>query len=101
MESPASPKQSKTARSLSPLLYFLGFFKTLTVLYVFISALDAGVREAVAVLHLRTHSSGLVPPGWELSGTGRQVPLEIHAGADGALGKALCNFPNSCVILEK
>ena len=47
------------------------------------------MREAVVVLRVRTHSSWLVPPGWELSGTGRQVPLEIHAGTDGALGKEL------------
>ena len=62
-----------------------------------ISALHAGMREAVVVLRVRTHSSWLVSPGWELSGTGRQVPLEIHAGTDGALGKVFRHFPNSCI----
>ena len=58
------------------------------------------MREAVVVLRVRTHSSWLVSPGWELSGTGRQVPLEIHAGTDGALGnanKTVLHFPNSCI----
>ena len=66
-------------------------------MYCIISALHAGMREAVVVLRVRTHSSWLVPPGWELSGTGRQVPLEIHAGIDGALGKAFRHLPNSCI----
>ena len=87
-------KNSKVTAATITTLYCLGIYMDTTV---FFSALHAGMREAVVVFHLRTHSSWRVPPGWELSGTGRQVPLEIHAGTDGALGKAPCHFPNSCI----
>ena len=45
------------------------------------------MRETVVVLCFRTYAWGRVPAGGELGGTGRQVPFEVDAATDGALGK--------------